>query len=75
MYLIGFIVPILAYFLRIWPRIINRYFGVDTWRWLYFADYLRNTISGYCAAATTTRTTGYTSSSDSNAGDTGDGSI
>ena len=41
MYLIGFIVPILAYFLRIWPRIINRYFGVDTWRWLYFADYLR----------------------------------
>lgn len=41
MYLWGLIVPILSFVLQIWPRLIKRYFGVDTWRWLLFATYVR----------------------------------
>lgn len=41
MYLIGLVVPLLSFFLQIWPRLINRYFGVDTWRHLMYADYIR----------------------------------
>lgn len=41
MYLFGLIVPLLSFCLQIWPRLKNRYFGVDTWRFLMFADYLR----------------------------------
>lgn len=41
MYLYGLIVPLLSFCLQVWPRLINRYFGVDTWRFLMIADYLR----------------------------------
>lgn len=41
MYLFGLIIPLLSFCLQIWPRLKNRYFGVDTWRFLMFADYLR----------------------------------
>lgn len=40
-YLLGLIVPFLSFALQIWPRLIKRYFGVDTWRWLLFADYVK----------------------------------
>lgn len=41
MYYYGLIVPLLSFVLQVWPRLINRYFGVDTWRFLMIADYLR----------------------------------
>src|SRR3990170_1160660 len=41
MYFLGLIVPLLSFALQIWPRLIKRYFGVDTWRWLLFANYVR----------------------------------
>lgn len=41
MYIYGLIVPILSFLLQIWPRIKNRYFGVDTWRFLMISDYIR----------------------------------
>lgn len=41
MYLLGFIIPILSFFLQIWPRLKNRYFGIDTWRHLMYAEYIR----------------------------------
>src|SRR3972149_8753027 len=40
-YLLGLIVPTLSFCLQIWPRLIKRYFGVDTWKWLFVADYVR----------------------------------
>lgn len=40
-YLLGLIIPCLSFILQVWPRIVKRYFGVDTWRWLFFADYIR----------------------------------
>lgn len=40
-YLLGLIIPTLSFILQIWPRLIKRYFGVDTWRWLFFAEYIR----------------------------------
>lgn len=41
MYLYGFIVPLFSFGLQIWPRLKNRYFGVDTWRHLMYAEYIR----------------------------------
>ena len=41
MYLYGLVIPVLSFFLQVWPRLINRYFGVDTWRHLMVADYVR----------------------------------
>lgn len=41
MYWYGLIVPILSFFLQVWPRLINRYFGVDPWRHLTTAEYIR----------------------------------
>lgn len=41
MYWYGLIIPILSFFLQVWPRLINRYFGVDSWRHLMIADYVR----------------------------------
>lgn len=40
-YLVGLVISLLSFVLQIWPRLIKRYFGVDTWRWLLFADYVR----------------------------------
>ena len=45
MYWIGFIIPLLSFILQIWPRLKNRYFGVDTWRHLLLADYIRKNHS------------------------------
>lgn len=39
--LYGLIVPICSFFLQAWPRFRKRYFGVDTWKWLLFAEYVR----------------------------------
>lgn len=39
--LYGLIVPAFSFFLQTWPRFRKRYFGVDTWKWLLFADYVR----------------------------------
>ncbi len=41
MYLYGIIIPLFSCLLQIWPRLKNRYFGVDTWRHLMYADYIR----------------------------------
>lgn len=41
MFAFGLIIPLLSFILQIWPRLINRYFGVDTWRHLLLADYVR----------------------------------
>lgn len=41
LYLYGLIVPVFSFFLQIWPRLINRYFGIDTWRHLMYANYVR----------------------------------
>lgn len=41
MYIFGLLIPILLFSLEVWPRIINRYFGIDTWRHLMYANYIR----------------------------------
>lgn len=41
MFIYGSIIPFLSFALQIWPRLINRYFGIDTWRHLLLADYVR----------------------------------
>jgi len=41
MYFYGVIIPILSFVLQVWPRLKNRYFGIDTWRHLLLADYVR----------------------------------
>lgn len=41
MYLYGLLIPFLSFILQIWPRLKNRYFGIDTWRHLLLADYVR----------------------------------
>lgn len=41
MYLYGLLIPFFSFALQIWPRLINRYFGIDTWRHLLLADYVR----------------------------------
>ncbi len=40
-FITGLIIPILSFILQIRPRLYNRYFGVDTWRHLMLADYIR----------------------------------
>lgn len=40
-YLYGLIIPVLSFLLQIWPRFKNRYFGIDTWRHLMYANYVR----------------------------------
>lgn len=40
-YLLGFILPIISYFWQIYPRLFNRYFGVDVWTLLIEADLIR----------------------------------
>lgn len=39
--MMGLSVSIGSFFLQVWPRLRNRYFGVDTWRHLLMADYIR----------------------------------
>ncbi len=41
LYLIGILIPVLSFFLQVWPRFKNRYFGVDPWHHLMVADYIR----------------------------------
>lgn len=41
-YLTGLIVALLSFLLQIWPRLTKRYFGVDTWKWLELAQYVRS---------------------------------
>lgn len=41
MFMYGLIIPFLSFVLQVWPRLINRYFGIDTWRHLLLADYVR----------------------------------
>jgi hypothetical protein len=40
-YLIGICLSIISFAIQTWPRFANRYFGVDTWRHLEMADYIR----------------------------------
>lgn len=40
--LLGMLASAGVFLLSVWPRYFNRYFGVDTWRILKIADYLRN---------------------------------
>lgn len=35
------IIAFLCFVLQVWPRVFNRYFGIDTWRHLDIADYIR----------------------------------
>lgn len=35
------IITFLGFCLQVWPRYFNRYFGIDTWRHLDIADYIR----------------------------------
>jgi len=39
--MMGLSVSIASFFLQVWPRWRNRYFGVDTWRHLLMADHIR----------------------------------
>ena len=39
--MMGLLVSIGSFVLQIWPRLRNRFFGVDTWRHLLMADYIR----------------------------------
>ena len=39
--MMGLSVSIASFSLQVWPRLRNRYFGVDTWRHLLMADYIR----------------------------------
>lgn len=41
MYFYGLIIPVLSFFLQVWPKLMNKTFGVDTWRHLMIADYIR----------------------------------
>ena len=41
MFFYGLIISFFAFLLDVWPRFINRYFGIDTWRHLMYADYIR----------------------------------
>ncbi len=41
MFLYSLFVPLFSFILQVWPRLINRYFGIDTWRHLLLADYVR----------------------------------
>lgn len=38
---IAIIISLISFSLQIWPRIKNRYFGIDTWRFALLADYIR----------------------------------
>ena len=40
-WIVGLAVPCLSFVLQVWPRLINRYFGIDTWRHLMYANYVR----------------------------------
>lgn len=40
-YLLGIILPIVSYILQIYPRIFNKYFGVDVWTLLIEIDLIR----------------------------------
>lgn len=40
-YLIALIIPIISYIFQSYPRLFNRYFGVDVWSRLIEADYFR----------------------------------
>jgi len=35
------LIPLFSFALQVWPRLKNRYFGIDTWRHLLLADYVR----------------------------------
>ena len=39
--MLGFLVSIGSFSLQVWPRLRNRFFGVDTWRHLLMADHIR----------------------------------
>ncbi len=39
--LLAVCISLLGFALQVWPRLFNRYFGVDTWRFALFADYIR----------------------------------
>ena len=41
LYLVGLIIPLLSYLFQIYPRFINRYFGVDVWSRMLEADFIR----------------------------------
>lgn len=34
-------IALAGFALQVWPRLINRYFGIDTWRFTLLADYIR----------------------------------
>lgn len=38
---IAFPIAIIGYFIQVWPRLLNKYFGVDVWRNLSIIDYIR----------------------------------
>ena len=40
-YLTGLIVPVFSYIFQVYPRFINRYFGVDVWSRMLEADHIR----------------------------------
>ncbi|OGH42861.1 MAG: hypothetical protein A3B53_02330 [Candidatus Levybacteria bacterium RIFCSPLOWO2_01_FULL_42_15] len=40
-YFVGFIIPLISYLFQIYPRLINRYFGVDVWSRMLEADFIR----------------------------------
>lgn len=40
-YFVGLFIPIISYLLQVYPRFINRYFGVDVWSRMLEADFIR----------------------------------
>ncbi len=40
-YFVGLIIPLVSYLFQVYPRFINRYFGVDVWSRMLEADFIR----------------------------------
>jgi hypothetical protein len=40
---IAFAIALAGFALQVWPRLLNRYFGIDTWRFALLADAIRRT--------------------------------
>ena len=34
-------IALAGFLLEVWPRLLNRYFGIDTWRFALLADAIR----------------------------------
>jgi hypothetical protein len=40
-FMLAVAIALAGFLFQVWPRLINRYFGIDTWRFTLLADYIR----------------------------------